>query len=198
MIKSSALLLVLLAFARHVLPPAPPVVSPSPTPEPKRLQRPAAEVLSNLEDAPDEIRAGTEWEVADAAYVTPEILAALARNVASASDPIREGAVWALGRQRHKTYPAPSKDEPGLRLVHYVNPKPYPLDAYAKKIEGVVRIAVLVNVLGDIVHAEVVDGPEELRQAAVDCVKKWTFTAPQRHGRASPSYAMVLVSFRIY
>ncbi|MCS3800982.1 energy transducer TonB [Niastella sp. OAS944] len=48
----------------------------------------------------------------------------------------------------------------------------YPQDAKSKKIEGVVTVEFIVGVDGTITEAKALNGPEELRQSAVDVVMR--------------------------
>ncbi len=59
-------------------------------------------------------------------------------------------------------------------LIHMVQPV-YPADAKAAHISGTVTIHAVVGRDGAVQKLEVVSGPDELRQAAVDAVKQWKY-----------------------
>ncbi len=51
----------------------------------------------------------------------------------------------------------------------------YPPEARQKGISGAVEVQILVSEEGKVIEAHAVKGPEELRQAAVEAAKQWTF-----------------------
>jgi TonB family protein len=55
---------------------------------------------------------------------------------------------------------------------------PYPALAAAKKISGTVLVDIEVNAEGKISNAEVIDGPELLRDISRIAARSWTFKAP--------------------
>jgi TonB family protein len=68
------------------------------------------------------------------------------------------------------------KDTGGPELLH--SPEAiYPAAALAKGIEGMVNLNVSVDGEGRVSKVEAASGPEELRQAAIDAVRQWQFTA---------------------
>jgi periplasmic protein TonB len=59
-------------------------------------------------------------------------------------------------------------------LIHMVQPV-YPAEAKAAHISGTVMIHLVVGKDGTVQTLDVISGPEELRQAAVDAVKQWKY-----------------------
>jgi protein TonB len=59
-------------------------------------------------------------------------------------------------------------------LLSRVQPR-YPQDAKEKHITGVVTLEVLVSGEGNVDSTKPLNGPEELRQAAIECVQQWKF-----------------------
>lgn len=55
---------------------------------------------------------------------------------------------------------------------------PYPEEARKKGIKGKVTLVILVGVQGTVAEAEVMSGPNELRQAALASVRMWQFEPP--------------------
>lgn len=55
---------------------------------------------------------------------------------------------------------------------------PYPPIAVAKKISGTVLVDIEVNAEGKVSNAEVIDGPELLRDISRIAARGWTFKAP--------------------
>lgn len=62
----------------------------------------------------------------------------------------------------------------GLKIVKMVKPV-YPPEAKAEGIEGLVKVDVVVNDEGDVTEAEAMSGPEILRTAAVEAVRRWKY-----------------------
>src|ERR1700732_484455 len=55
---------------------------------------------------------------------------------------------------------------------------PYPDEALKKKIEGKVRLSIVVDATGRVLNAKALSGPPELLQAAIDSAKLWEFEPP--------------------
>jgi TonB family protein len=55
---------------------------------------------------------------------------------------------------------------------------PYPYEALKKNIEGKVTLRIAVDAAGRVSDAEILSGPSELFQAALDSVKQWEFEPP--------------------
>jgi len=66
-------------------------------------------------------------------------------------------------------------------LSHRVPPL-YPPAAKVALVQGTVDISVLVGVTGKVESMKVVSGPVQLRRAAMDAVKQWTFHPFKRDG----------------
>ena len=62
-----------------------------------------------------------------------------------------------------------------LKLIHTVAPK-YPQEAKDKKIEGDVVLHLDVDEEGSVKDPWVVNGPKELRDAALDAVRQWKYS----------------------
>jgi bla regulator protein blaR1 len=78
------------------------------------------------------------------------------------------------------TAPARAGTEEEEVTVHFVDkPAPvYPEEAKKAGIEGTVVTALLIDAEGVVQQAEVVSGPEELRQATLEAVKQWRAEPP--------------------
>jgi protein TonB len=81
-----------------------------------------------------------------------------------------------------------------IRMVDPV----YPPDAFAKKIEGVVEVEMLIDVDGRVVRARVTRSIPQLDAAAVAAVSRWLFTPAMKNGRPVPSLAKAPVRFTIH
>lgn len=68
------------------------------------------------------------------------------------------------------------------QLIHSVPPT-YPPGALARHITGTVILHVILAVDGSVQNVDVVSGPDELRQAAVDAVKKWRYKPTLLNGK---------------
>lgn len=95
-------------------------------------------------------------------------------------------------------FPVPVRNyDHGPVRVHMVEPA-YPPDAFAKKIEGVVEVELLIDVDGRVVRARVLQGVRPLDAAALDAVRQWLFRPALKDGRPVPTLATAPVRFRIY
>jgi TonB family protein len=89
------------------------------------------------------------------------------------------------------------KDVPP-RLLNTVNPD-YTEAARKEKIQGVVRVEIVVTPQGKPCPVKVVRGLRpELDRNAVKAVEKWMFEPAQREGKPVASRIVVEVSFRLY
>lgn len=62
--------------------------------------------------------------------------------------------------------------------------------------EGKVRVAILVNREGAVVRARAIGGPVELREAAEEAVRNWTFRPVSYEGKLALAESIVEVAFR--
>ena len=60
------------------------------------------------------------------------------------------------------------------KLLHYVR-QIYPKEAEQKRIQGIVRLRVVVTKIGELRDIEVLQGDPLLSPAAVDAVKQWRY-----------------------
>ena len=51
----------------------------------------------------------------------------------------------------------------------------YPAEAKTKGISGEVRVQITISEAGEVHNAVVVDGPEPLREAALEAARHWSF-----------------------
>lgn len=74
-------------------------------------------------------------------------------------------------------------------------PPEYPPNAYRLSIQGAVRMEGLIREDGSVDRIRMIDGPEELRAAAMASFKKWHFRPASRSGRPVPFAMVVTVTF---
>lgn len=75
-------------------------------------------------------------------------------------------------------------------------PQPkYPKEARKAKIEGEVRVRVLISVKGDIISAVAVDGPTELQEAAEEAAKKAIFSSTLLEGNPTKVSGIIVYKF---
>ncbi|MGD2085431.1 MAG: TonB family protein [Candidatus Aminicenantes bacterium] len=82
----------------------------------------------------------------------------------------------------------------GLKMIRRISPK-YPDIALKKKIQGEVILDATLNREGKAMDIKVVNGPEELYQAAVDAVKEWRWRPVEIEGKIRPVKFTVVVNF---
>jgi TonB family protein len=91
-----------------------------------------------------------------------------------------------------------SIDEAEARTHLMAHSEPvYPPIAKAARVQGKVEIAVTIGANGQITSENVVSGPAMLQQAALDAVRKWTFTPFLLNGVAVPVNAKLAIPFQI-
>jgi TonB family protein len=86
-------------------------------------------------------------------------------------------------------------DAPGS-LVQ-ANPPLYPLSAKAAGIEGKVVLKGIMDTDGHLKSLQVLKGPPELRQSAMDAVKHWAYHPYTDHGKPVPTPTTVNVIFTL-
>lgn len=87
-----------------------------------------------------------------------------------------------------------------LPRQHTANRKPpYPLDALQARVEGVVKLRVLIDAAGQVtkVQIETSSGHPSLDQSALTGVRDWRFSPARRRGFAVPFEVIVPVRFSI-
>jgi TonB family protein len=91
-----------------------------------------------------------------------------------------------------------SVDEPTLdqHVDHRVAPF-YPPIAKAARIQGTVVFQVQVGTTGKIESMKVVSGPLMLQQAAIDCLKQWTYHPFERSGKPVVATGSVSIMFSL-
>jgi len=87
----------------------------------------------------------------------------------------------------------------GLVLPQLVrlNKPPYPQIARIQKVQGVVIVSVLVSETGRVLDVKVLRGVPQLNDAAVDAVRKSTFTPATKDGVRVRSRATLTIPFRL-
>ncbi len=68
------------------------------------------------------------------------------------------------------------------KLVHKVVPK-YPQEAKEQRIEGTVRLQILVDADGKVIETKLLDGPSILVKPATEAVRKWRYKSTLLNGK---------------
>ena len=173
-----------------------------PVPPPRRT---LIELDVALRSADPEARRAAAWELTGAVDV-PSDLAALVNRM-QFEDPderVRLAAAWADGhrlwRIRAKRGPVGTGDDlydTPPRIVLQTRPV-YPVEAFTKKVEGVVEVALLIDEQGNVAYAEVRKSVPGLDGAALATVRGWKFEPARRQGRPVATMAFAPVTFHIY
>jgi TonB family protein len=74
----------------------------------------------------------------------------------------------------------------------------YPKDAFRRKIEGTVVLEIVIDAAGQVSAVRVVQSIPGLDQAAIDCVKSWTFAPAVKGDKPVATVARAPVTFRIH
>jgi len=106
---------------------------------------------------------------------------------------VRDGIVGGTGN-----VPVPvTRFDRAPRLLRMVEPV-YPPEAFAKKVEGVVSVEILVDADGRVARMRITQSVPLLDAAALAAVRQWVFSPAMKDGRPVPTLATAPVTFRIY
>jgi protein TonB len=165
--------------------PAEPAAPPPPTPPQPQAVEPASAPAAAPSSAAPLLAHSAGGETADPAP------SATGHAAADAAGPAASSAGPAA--------PPPSAP-PRVGAAYLDNPKPaYPLSARHMRLQGTVRLRVLVTAQGTVDHVEVqtTSGSPMLDRSALDAVRRWRFV-PARHGDAAvPAWVVVPIVFTL-
>lgn len=82
------------------------------------------------------------------------------------------------------------------QVINKVKP-PYPPQAKAARIQGVVKLNVLIGRDGTVENVELVSGPPELVQVAMDAVRQWTYKPTLLNGNPVEVATVVDINFTL-
>jgi len=114
---------------------------------------------------------------------------------------LRDAAVAAVRCWQFEGKAVETQVEVGFSLLYVTQsltpaePVERPRPAYNGNARGKVRLVAMVDAQGKPGLAQVVSGPEELRAAALEAVRRWTFRPALRNGAAVTASAVVDVDF---
>jgi len=89
----------------------------------------------------------------------------------------------------------PSKTQQ-LKLRKKIDPV-YPAKAKAAKLEGSVKLSVIIGKNGSVLSTQVTEGPIELRRAASEAVEKYIYEPTTVNGQVTEVITEVEVAFAI-
>lgn len=81
-------------------------------------------------------------------------------------------------------------------LLAYTQPV-YPQEAKDKKVEGTVRVHVVIGTDGKIKEANAISGDSLLTQPALDAVRQWTYRPALLNGQAVEVDSEVVVIYKL-
>jgi len=82
------------------------------------------------------------------------------------------------------------------KLKHRVEPM-YPAEARKKRVEGTVKLRVLVSTEGAVIQMQVDEGPPMLAAPAMDAVRQWRYDPVVLDGEAVEVVTSVDVTFKL-
>src|SRR6266568_6536739 len=82
------------------------------------------------------------------------------------------------------------------RPIKITKPK-YPKDAFAKGIDGIVEVEILIDARGKVTRTRLLKSVPGLDQAALDTVNQWRFSPAMKNGHPVATIARAPVMFRI-
>ncbi len=111
------------------------------------------------------------------------------------------GIVWPAQKPGDEKAFTPLKLEKGMTaptLVEKIIPA-YPADAKNEKVEGSVKLEVVINTKGEVVEVKTVESADpRLSTAATDAVKQWKFTpAKDKQGKPVQCKSSITVNFKL-
>lgn len=74
----------------------------------------------------------------------------------------------------------------------------YPGQAKSARVQGTVRLAILVGTDGKVENLTVTSGPQMLRQTCVDAVRQWVYEPLLKNGLPTPFTTDVEIPFEIF
>jgi len=83
------------------------------------------------------------------------------------------------------------------RPIYKPGPR-YPQEAFVKKVEGTVRVEVLIDSSGRVARAQVIRSVPLLDAAALQTVYQWVFEPAMKSGRPVATIVHIPVTFRIF
>jgi TonB family protein len=103
----------------------------------------------------------------------------------------------AVSRLASSQEPLPvDKDTLDQHVGHRVPPV-YPPIAKAARIQGTVVFDVKIGLSGKVESMKVVSGPAMLQQAAIDCVKQWSYRPFEKDGASVPATGQISIEFSL-
>ena len=114
---------------------------------------------------------------------------------------LRDAAVESVRRWQFEGKAVETQVEVGFSLLYVTQsltpaePIERPRPSYRGNARGKVRVVAVVDTQGKPGIAQVVSGPVELRAAALETVRRWTFRPTLRNGAAVTASAVVDVEF---
>ncbi|HXK59003.1 MAG TPA: TonB family protein [Acidobacteriota bacterium] len=106
-------------------------------------------------------------------------------------------AFFATPAQRGTEGPASLLEPAALQLLTQKVPPAYPAQAEEARLEGTVRLKILVTTKGVVDRVEVVSGHPLLVQAAIDAVKQWQFKPYIDYARPRPFVTELRIPFTL-
>jgi TonB family protein len=156
--------------------------------------RPVEQLVASLRSPDSVTRALSAWQLAGAVAPDEDIRSALVVALDDPVQKVREAATWSLSHVGFGDL-KPYDEAPRPTLI--TRPR-YPQGAFDKRLEGTVELEILIGEAGNVAHADIRKSIPELDQAAVDCVRMWTFEPAHRNGKPVAAVGTAPVSFRIY
>ena len=177
-------------------PPPPPLRgSTSPAAQPRVVQQPAPTPLpESASRAPEPVETAGDAQGSDTG--SPEGMEGGVEGGSVGGIPggVLGGVIGGTGTGP-VPWTVPLHDQPPRPLS---TPKPvYPHEAFAKKIEGIVTLEILIDERGRVAEARVLNSIPLLDQAALDAVRAWRFQPATRAGRPVAALARAPITFRI-
>lgn len=113
-----------------------------------------------------------------------------------------EGIPYFVTIQRLKNVKGKKDEVPSVtsikrpRLIRKVNPV-YPEEALKEKVQGIVELEAIADVYGRVAELKVLSGPQLLRAASIDAVRRWVYEPYIIDGKPKPVRFTVMVRFRL-
>ena len=114
-------------------------------------------------------------------------MAVLASTPAAPAAPVQEAEKLVAETQEETAHAGPQRIKIGMnvqaaKLVQKVGPK-YPKEAKKKKLEGKVRLRIVVDRDGSVIKTETLSGHHILAKAATEAVRQWRYQTTLLNGQ---------------
>jgi len=142
---------------------------------------------------------GVRSAVETAAATKSNLMVAKVDQPAQLALPTADLSAITVDDQQEEGKKSPPKVSPSVmagQIITRVNPK-YPEDARKARIQGTVVLHAIIGTTGDVMSLQVVSGPAELRNSAIEAVQQWKYKPYLLNGQPTEVDTTISVNYTI-